>query len=155
MDKPEFERYDRLKDIAKQIQDGHEYDVKLEIETLCSKEILDIYFELIKLVNLQIERKDFLEFYVMNLFSILSEDPKKKYELEILIAQAEQYDYYEPVYKFCDNYLVRVQLPYDMSKDEFISYREERQSIITRGGQIMKYRKQCVEMIKQEMKKLV
>lgn len=150
-----FDRYDRLKNIANQIQNGQEHDVRLEVETLCSQEIIDAYERLTQLISVQSERIDFLDFYEMNLYSILSEEPEKKQELDMLMAQSEQYDYFEPLYSFCDNYIVRVQLPYAVGKDEFISYRNEHKEIIERSRQIEMERKQCVELIKRAMKKLV
>jgi hypothetical protein len=150
--KIDYEKLDRFKKIINQIQNGHEDEIKLEIEILCSQKTKEEYFELIELLNRQVECRDFLEEYVNILLSILSEESWKKDEFEILMAESEQYDNYEQLYEFCDEYSIIVSLPYDANITKCISYRVEHKALIERENEIIKKRKELVELIKQEMK---
>lgn len=150
----DFQILDRIKEVINAIDARREKEVKLDIEFLFGEEVNRKYQELLETISIQIERADFLAAYESILKSILWEKGKED-EYEFLLAQSEQYDYYEPLYDFCDDYRIRTYLPYDISRCEFIDYRTEHKNILERSKLIDEMRQQLIELLKAESKELI
>lgn len=149
-----WKSYDRVKSIIKQIESGQEREVALDIEFLFGEEILTKYNTLMTLVKEQTERKEFMDYYDQQLRAILTEESREN-EYEILVAQAEQNNYFEPLYDFCAEYNFFTEIPYDRTRREVINFRKEHQNIIRREHMIADARRQCVEAIKIDATRLI
>lgn len=146
--------FDRVKEILKKLDDGEEREVGLEIEFFFDQNVQDKYEELIHLLDMQAERQEILAFYEDQLRSILAEEGKSD-EYDWLLAQAEQYDYYEPLYDFCAGYRFITRIPYDFKQTEVIDFRKEHETLLRRSAQIREARNQCIAAVKAASKKMV
>lgn len=144
--------YNRMKCVIDFLLSGQIREVALDIELLFGENVNTQYSELINLVDLQDRRREFMDFYDSELQSILFDQPEKKREYEILMVNSEQFDYYEPLYSFCDSYIIKVKIPYDQGREEFIDYRREHTEYLERIKQIEVAKKLCIDAAKNELK---
>lgn len=152
--KVDFEMLDRVKSIVKSLETGCERDAALDIELLFGEQVNEVYSHLLELLSLQADRLEFLDFYDEQLRSILSEEGLEE-EYEMMLAQAEQYDYYEPLYEFCSHYRFETRIPYDYTRSEVIDFRSEQEAVFQRAKEIENARKKCIELIKAKAKQMV
>lgn len=151
----DFSLYDRMKRVINLILSEQIRAAALDVEFLFGEDVNERYSELINLIDLQEWRMDFMDFYESELQSILCDEPEKKREYETLMFNSEQFDYYEPLYSFCDNYIIRVKIPYAQDREEFIDYRREHTEYLERIKQIEVAKRLCVDAAKNELKQRV
>lgn len=148
----DFPLYDKMTSVITLLSSGKIREVALDIELLFGEDVNAQYSELLKLLALQECRREFMEFYDSELLAILSDEPEKKMEYEALVVNSDQFDYYEPLYSFCDNYIVRVTIPYDQAREELIDYRREHTEYLERTKQIEVAKELCVDAVKNDLK---
>lgn len=152
--KVDFERLDRIKGIIQSLEFGCERDAAFEIELLFDEQVNKVYSHLLELLSLQADRMEYLDFYDSQLRSILSEEGLED-EYDMMLAQSEQYDYYEPLYEFCAHYRFVTRIPYDYNRSEVIDFRSEQEAVFERAKEIENARKKCIELIKATAKQMV
>ncbi len=152
--KVDFEMFDRIKGIIQSLESGCERDAAFEIELLFDEQVNKVYSHLLELLSLQADRMEYLDFYDAQLRSILSEEGLED-EYDMMLAQSEQYDYYEPLYKFCARYSFITRIPYDYNRSEVIDFRTEQEAVFARAKQIKDTRQKCIELIKTATKQMV
>ena len=149
VEKVDWDEFDRKLNTIKKMKSHQEEEISLEVEVLFSENIKRLYETVVGLILSKREKEECLNYYIENLKAIISAEDWADFVM--IISQADQYGCYEPVYSFCDDYIIKVAVPYDRSKELFINYREVCLEIEALQKNIESTRNTCISMMKEEL----